>query len=38
MNQVTFTDRQASFGFALALSTKMFAQFWGYLLVGEKHE
>jgi hypothetical protein len=38
MNQVAFSNRQTSFGFALALSPKPFAYFWGYLLAGEKHE
>jgi hypothetical protein len=38
MNQVAFPNRQASFGFTLALSSKTFAHFWGYLLAGEKHE
>jgi len=38
MNQVTFSNRQTSFHFALVLTTKTFAHFWGYLLAGEKYE
>jgi hypothetical protein len=38
VNQVTFSNRQTSLRFALALTTKAFAHFWGYLLAGEKYE
>jgi hypothetical protein len=38
VNQVTFPNRQQTFRFGLALTTKTFAHFWGYLLAGEKYE